>query len=503
MRPLALLLSLLLSSALLAQHSQDLDVALNPLLPPESGTSSTLQLTLRNRTAVAIDDVDVDVFLSAARATLSATHHPAWPSTQWSCTNVTPQHVRCRADIGAGPDQFIPLMLTIDPVVQGRFGLTAQATWNVGGATLTSEPDIASMVLPREVLVTSAADAGPRTLRAAIETLNDTCTRDQVPCWVRFAIDEVIRPVTPLPVITASDFDIDGGAGVELDGSLLTAGHGLDIRGEGPAMIANLAIGGFPWDGIAVARKPAAGITAQTNIYNCRIGVRFDGTQNANGSRGVTLNAPTAKAWISSSVIGGNLRSGVFIDGASDVTVYQNVIGEVLSPGKYGNGASGVFIGPGSHDVELIANSIVGNAHFGVAIARGATGVHLRSTNRILANRLLPLDHGLDGFSGYAADAMRTPAPRITTAQYDAATETVTISGTLAVPDPTKQWTVTLYVPETVWTDLPLPTATVHDGTFSFSFKSHLTRSIEFMAYADSEDSAYSTSEFAETVFLP
>ncbi|HEX7833807.1 MAG TPA: right-handed parallel beta-helix repeat-containing protein, partial [Thermoanaerobaculia bacterium] len=299
------------------------------------------------------------------------------------------------------------------------------------------------------------------------------------------------------------DFEIDGRPGVELDGSLLTAGHGLDIRGEGPAVISNLAIGGFPWDGIAMSRKAAAGPTAQINIFACRIGVRFDGTQNANRSRGVTLNAPTSKAWISSNIIGGNLRSGVFIDGASDITVSQNVIGELHSQEKYGNGASGVFVGPNSHDVDLIANSIIGNAHFGVAIARGATRVHLRSTNQILGNRLLPLDHGLDGFSGYAADAMRTPAPRITTAHYDAATETVTISGTVAVPDPTKQWTVTLYVPETVWTDLPLPTTTVHDGAFSFTFKSRLTRSIAFMAYADSEDSAYSTSEFAEAVFLP
>ncbi|HEX7832382.1 MAG TPA: hypothetical protein VF787_22175, partial [Thermoanaerobaculia bacterium] len=249
MRSLVLLLSLVLSSAVLAQHSQDLDVALNPFVKPESGTSTTLQLTLRNRTAVAIDDVDVDVYLTAPRATLSATHHPAWPPTQWSCANITTQHVRCRADIGAGPGQFIPLMLTIDPVVEGRFGLIAQATWKVGSTTLTSEPDNVTLLLPRMVNVTSAADAGPGTLRAAIETLNDACTRDQVPCWVRFAIDEVIRPVTPLPVITAPDFEIDGRPGVELDGSLLTAGHGLDIRGEGPAVISNLAIGGFPWDG--------------------------------------------------------------------------------------------------------------------------------------------------------------------------------------------------------------------------------------------------------------
>ncbi|MGZ5433587.1 MAG: hypothetical protein ACXWH7_11725, partial [Thermoanaerobaculia bacterium] len=108
MRPVlpAVLLLLFLSSTALAQHSTDVVVTLDPLTMPESGTSTTLQATLHNNTAVSVD-VDVDLVLqAAARTSITAAPYPGWPADQWSCTTLTPQHVRCRASIGPGPGQF-------------------------------------------------------------------------------------------------------------------------------------------------------------------------------------------------------------------------------------------------------------------------------------------------------------------------------------------------------------------------------------------------------------
>lgn len=523
MKPLLLaILSLLTPLVFAQQQSSDIAITLEPLTRPASGTSSTLQATLRNRTGAAIEDIDVDFVLTAARATLTAAPHPAWPANQWACTQVNPQSVRCRVDIASGPDQFIPLMLTVDPVVEGRFGLTARAAWTAGGVAKTSEPYRVGLVLPRELLVANTLDAGPGSLREAIETLNGTCARDQVPCTVRFAIGEplpqngwyAIRPLTPLPAITSPDFEIDGGrvGGVrptlELDGSLLATGTGLDIRGEGPAEVRGLVVGGFPWDGIRVSRRGDAAGAVSTTIRNCLIGVHPDLEPNGNGSRGVTLDAPASNVRLDGNLIAANRRSGVFIAGASAVTLNQDAIGSLSAErSPLSNGASGVYVGPGSRDVEIVNSSIVGNAHFGIAVARGAAGVRLVSTNRILNNGILPLDHGLDGFSGYArgADAAvdRPPAPRIVSVRYDAAADATTIEGTFDVPDPSAQWTITLLSPPNVWTDLLLPTAPVRDGAFALTFHGRPNGRTEYTAYANSDDPAWSTSEFAESVFLP
>lgn len=522
-RALVALLTLLLTTALFAEQSPDLIVTLDPIGRPASGTSTTLQATLRNRTANEIRDIDVDFVLEATRGALSAATHPAWPPSQWSCTNLTARHIRCRVPVIAqGPDQFIPLLLTIDPANEGRFRLTTHATWMAGGVTLTSEPYAVTAVFPRELRVINTNDAGEGSLRAAIETANDACARDQVPCLIRFLMNEPrpangwysIRPRTPLPPITAPDFEIDGervggeDPHIELDGSLLGIGHGLDIRGEGPAMIRGLAIGGFPYDGVTISRRGDEARRISTTIFNSLIGVHPGRTPNPNRSRGITMNAPATSVAVRNNLIGANLRSGVFIAGAHGVLIFQNLIGtfESGSREQY-NGASGIFAGPGSRNVSIMENTITGNAHFGLAIARGAVGVNLVNTNRIAANGLLPIDYALDGFSGYAKngsnpETARTPAPRVTSVQFDAATNTSTVSGTFDNPDPSQEWKIALYIPSAAFFDLPLQTTTVTGNTFAFAVTGLVTQATA-MVYADCvTDRRWSTSEMSEAFEL-
>ncbi|HET8799491.1 MAG TPA: right-handed parallel beta-helix repeat-containing protein, partial [Thermoanaerobaculia bacterium] len=455
-------IALLLAAPIVsAQYSEDLFVSLGRLEPPSSGTAMSVLATLWNRTSAAVDDVDVDIRSSHPRSVLTASHHPGWPANQWSCTTLSPQHVRCRADIAPGPIQFIPLVLTIDPVVEGRFGLTVQGTWLSGGVTAQSRPTSEELVLHRKVTVTNTLDAGPGSLREAIETLNGACARDQVPCLVQFAIPGTlaenewhpIRLHAPLPPVTAPDFAIraepQGGGlpAVAIDGSLLATGHGLDIRGEGPAEVDGLAIGGFPWDGVTISRRNAAPF--RTTLTRLRIGVRPDRTPAGNGSRGVTVNAPASRIWIGGNWIAANGRSGVFIAGATGVVVSSNAIGSAVGgESALRNGASAVFAGPGTRDVEIASNYLQGNGHFGVAIARGASGVRLTGVNRIEDNGQLRVDYGLDGYSGTVREGSdprtsRTPAPRIESAHYDPVANRTTLRGTFDVPDPSTEWTVT------------------------------------------------------------
>jgi hypothetical protein len=510
---------LLLAPIVSAQYSDDLFVSLGRVEPPTSGTAMSVLATLWNRTSAAVDDVDVDIRSSNPRSMLTATHHPAWPASQWSCTTLSPQHVRCRADIAPGPSQFIPLVLTIDPVVEGRFGLTVQGTWTSGGVTKQSRPTSEELVLRRKVEVTSTLDAGPGSLREAIETLNGACARDQVPCLVQFAIPSspaegeypLIRLHSPLPPITAPDFAIraepaEGLPVVAIDGSLLAMGHGLDIRGEGPAEVDGLAIGGFPWDGITISRRNDAPF--RTTLTRLRIGVRPDRTPAGNGSRGVTVNAPASRVWIMGSWIAASGRSGVFIAGASGVLLSQNAIGSAVGgESLLRNGASAVFAGPGTRDVEIAGNYLQGNGHFGVAIARGASGVRLNGVNRMEDNGQLAIDHGLDGPSGTVREGSdprtsRTPAPRIESAHYDPVANRTTIRGTFDVPDPSTEWTVTLYNSYSAWPDLFFPVLPVVGNAFTWSFEGRPYGRIEYRAYANSANGEWSTSELSEPVTL-
>jgi hypothetical protein len=399
----------------------------------------------------------------------------------------------------------VPLVVTFAPANEGRFTLTATATWTVAGTTLTSAPWKESALWEREVAVTNTRDAGEGSLRAAIEYANDVCARDKVPCAIRFRFSEAapeqgwytIRPVTPLPAITAPDISIErelGSRHVELDGSLLTFGHGLQLRGEGPASIRNLTIGGFPWDGIAITRRGG------TFISRCLLGVRPDNEPNGNGSRGVTIDPPAADVHLSSNRMSANVRSGVFIFGGERTTLERNVIG--VHPGDnplLGNGASGVFAGPAARDVRIQGTYIGGNAHMGVAVARGARGVRVDDT-WIDPNSGLPIDHGLDEFSGHAGipSEFALPAPRITSATYDPAMQRTTIRGTFLAPDPTLSWKLTIY-PERMglWPEVSFP-AHVFSGT-EFTMTLPGRPNVIRASVSSAQPSDWSTSEIAET----
>lgn len=515
MKRLPILLITILLFALPLAADDLLQVTIGPIERSGDGNTATALVTLRNKTGADITDVVVDLVLASGGkpVTLTAGNHPAWGEL-WSCESTGPQSVRCRLPLfrgvpptAPGSWPFIPLVATFDPAKEGRFSLTAQTTGKSGDATLGSKYEERA-VYEREVLITSTADAGAGSLRAALDYANDTCARDRVPCALQFRFTETlpeqgwytIRPLTPLPAITAPDISIAGPGEprVELDGALLATGHGLELRGEGPATIDRLAIGGFPWDGIAITRKGGTG------IGRCAIGVRPDNEPNPNGSRGVTIDPPASDVSLGSNRIAANVRSGVFIAGGERITLDSNVIGDHTFQTSFdprlGNGASGVFVGPAARNVLISTNYIGGNAHIGVSVARGTRGVRVENTWIDGNGRGLKIDNGIDDFSGYMhqPSAFALPAPRIESVTYDPATRMATVRGTFDAPDPAGRWNLTLFGGSMgIWPEMTLPQFEFTGTEFTVTFPWYDTPA--FRATVGSAGlSDWSTSEFSE-----
>jgi hypothetical protein len=154
--------------------------------------------------------------------------------------------VRTNADPGGGETR-----LTIDAESEAPFELfeTAQAI----------------IQLYRHIVVTSTADAGPGTLRAAFDDVNAACAT--IPCKVDFALPPpvpeegwfTIVPETPLPVVRAQRVTLDAttqtaltgdtnpnGPEVAIDGR--KAGQGIELHANCHAVVRGFALGNFRAD---------------------------------------------------------------------------------------------------------------------------------------------------------------------------------------------------------------------------------------------------------------
>jgi hypothetical protein len=509
-RALTLVVLLLLSTIASAQPGPGGDLSILPLpsfeLIGDSNIARGFAL-VRNRTGADVRDAIVNVTMSG-------------PSTTYiggdGCVNTdTPYELQCAIPlIRAG--QILPLQLYIGPIHEARVFLRASVIWN-GPVS----PEVRkSISFPRDFVVTNTGDEGPGTLRDAIERMNLECVDFGLPCRIAFHIDQpvpasgwyTILPNSPLPEITATDFEIDGatqtqfggdtnprGLEITLDGSALGIGHGLVLAGKGFASVTNLAIGGFPWDGIAVLREGFSGSAIANNF----IGTDASGTQALpNRSRGITFNRPSYDFVVTHNRITGNVRAGVFLAGAFNVRVFENTINA---------NSAGVFLGPDSHEITVEGNSIVDNAQFGVAVAPQTTAYRLVD-NSITRNGFIGIDRGLDGFSGYDGDDnplsdARVPPPRLLSATYDPVADTTTITG--MYPDARVQygsWEISLYrsFVNDGQGESPFGRTTATNGIFTFTvsgdFRGQFITATGFHEVLIEVGPYYWTSEFSEAV---
>ena len=315
----------------------------------------------------------------------------------------------------------------------------------------------------RHVVVTSTADAGPGTLRAAFEDVNAHCATK--PCKIDFALPEpvpaegwfTIVPQTPLPAIHAQRVTIDAttqtartgdtnprGPEVAIDGR--NAGEGLELHANCHAVVRGLALGNFHANQALWMTQDHQGCSNLPlqfedliEITGNHIGVDPTGSAAWPNLRGLRLD-DAGGVQVRKNVISRNVRSGVWMWRGS-ASFFENTIQH--------NGASGIFFGP-QVDYGLVqSNAIDWNAQMGVAVARGARRVSVRASSMIW-NVGLGIDWGLDGRSPANEDDRATEpnAPALLSAVYDPAANETLVTMTLRsapVASNFNGWLIDLY----------------------------------------------------------
>lgn len=348
---------------------------------------------------------------------------------------------------------YEPASFTIGVIAPPRYeggNLMFHASVTAREANFAGLPaeDTRAAVIYRTFFVTTTADHGSGSLRAAIDDANALC-KSSPPCTVRFNIAELnekpwktIRLTEPLPKIEAVSLKIDGASQTAFSHIPNPDGPAIEVTGGGDAIgdgffvscyveIANLAINGFRGNGISISRPSAAQCacgfcffdSSRARIHDNYIGTDPTGSAAVPNDRGIGIAEPGTLypfSTINNNVISGNTHSAIFAIGG-DVELTENRIGvKAHADEPLPNGASGMFFGRGAGRIFARSNVIAFNGQAGVAIDPLARYVWL-SANRIWANGGLAIDDGLDGPSGFVTLPFGSTlsAPVITSAVFD------------------------------------------------------------------------------------
>jgi hypothetical protein len=267
---------------------------------------------------------------------------------------------------------------------------------------------IGSVGWSAEFQVTSAADAGAGSLRAAIDAANALPGRDRIGFVIppggllRIALQQPLPPITDALEIIAPAAAQPDRLSVEIDGSAAAPGDGLDLRAS--AWIQGLAIVGFrrQTDGTL-----GRGIVEQTSsdselvINQCFVGVRADGRSPAgNAGDGVVLRGrsftvfwPTANP---ANLVSANGGRGIVIESRLPqsagyaVQINRTRVGTSVDGNlDLGNAATGVWAS--SAQTILLDTELAANAGNGVEV-RDQALVDVFNAGPFRDNLGLPID---------------------------------------------------------------------------------------------------------------
>jgi hypothetical protein len=283
--------------------------------------------------------------------------------------------------------------------------------------------------------VTTTADAGPGSLRTAMNNANGTFGNDLINFNIVPAGPHTIFPLSQLPIlsdpngVTIDGITQPGGADcggnppstavllIEIDGVSAGLSHGIWISSDNN-IIQGLIINNFHYDGIRI-EGGFLGTNASNNLIHCNfVGTDPTGTvDRGNGTAGGSLWAgisikqlPNWSAF--ENTIDGNLVSGNWADGISilgpqvpgDVYsnhVYNNYVGtDITGTVDLGNDHQGITLAEGTHDNDIINNLVSGNDYDGIGI-NGFNNEQfpappIQTRNNLVENNIIGLDIGLN-----------------------------------------------------------------------------------------------------------
>ncbi len=219
-------------------------------------------------------------------------------------------------------------------VLTNRY-VTASATDPLGNSSeLSLCLAVASTIASSNFVVTTNADSGPGSLRAAIQLANAliSASNDTISFNIPGAGPHTIAPTNALPAIidgvTINGFTQPGASAntlsnghnavlrIRLDGSQAGSGtDGLEVR-AGDTVLRGLSIVGWSRDGVRVSAGNGSA------IEGCYLGLDPDGTtRHGNGETGARINGPGVGGTAGSTVIGGELPAQRNVISANDYGV--------------------------------------------------------------------------------------------------------------------------------------------------------------------------------------
>jgi hypothetical protein len=380
------------------------------------------------------------------------------PHDLWECSITSPAEAVCTARPLTPERRLQPIRVKVRPNPDPAGGAARVDVRAMGGVPDPSphEPVQFLIEIYRMIGVTSAADAGAGSLRAAIGDANGHCTPG--PCKIVFRIPGpvpnegwfTILPSEPLPAITAERVIVDAetqtaftgdtnprGPEVAIDGRVSRAG--LVIDGPCDAGVRGLAIGNFS-DGFGLSLTDSLRCfhsgrhkfdLDSIHVSRNHLGIDPSGTIAWPNLRGLRFDG--SRGTVNGNVISGNRASGVWLWSGTMFLVHNRigVAGDGIS--AMPNGASGVFVGPGVQNADIFQNIIANHPQMGVAAARGAREVEIRE-NSMHNNGGLGIDWGLDGVSPQTEDQgsdKPSNPPVLLSAVYDAAADKTLVTMTV------------------------------------------------------------------------
>jgi hypothetical protein len=433
-------LSLLLATTFsLSAQTLHLTTAVDPTLATvDANAPMTFQTSLSPGSSVQATDVRV-VYSIDGEATIERVEAHAG----WTCA-IAGKTAECTVPFSViGVDRFM-VTVRAGATNGGASTLTMTATSaqpvdgsgaNVSHATLQSFQALA---------VETTADAGPGSLRAAIETANSLTKPVKIEFHLPAPVPPegwfTIIPESPLPAILNERVFVDGKSQTRFTGDTNTRGpeiaidgrrahRGLEIHSACLAQVEGLVLGNFDENqGLWFTKSHACTANVLTNdvrlVADNYIGTDPTGTVAWPNLRG--LRGDFGSGTIRNNVISGNTYSGMWIwlteDRFASYTIEENRIGTAadgVTP--LPNGAAGILFGP-RVSADVRRNVIANHPGMGIALVPGETYVGIRE-NAMRDNGGLGIDWSIDGVSPLHEDDTQAPnAPVLLSAFYDAAT---------------------------------------------------------------------------------